>query len=534
MTFLSFARALILASVFTLLCTASVAAAGPSTHSVTTAPAPVEPGAISILWATPFVLLLACIALMPFVARHWWEKNYRSVAFGLAALVGGYYVLYRHTPGPWLKEMREYVSFMVLLTALFVVSGGIAIRINRRATPLANATLLLIGAAIANLFGTTGAAMLLIRPYLRMNRRHIKPYHVVFFIFVVANVGGSLTPIGDPPLFLGYLKGVPFWWVLEHMKLPWLMAVCLLVAVFTVIDTLDHKRDVREHDDDGGPQVHVLGAHNFLFIALIIWGVFRPSVFEAAGELADGKVTLYHLLNFLLSRELLMAGAAIASRRLTQPRVYTANDFTFGPVKEVAILFVGIFSTMVPALQWLEHNASRLHIQTPGQFYYASGALSSVLDNAPTYLTFLQTRVAEIDKADVDEVEAVLAKMKGQQFLTFDPKTLRTEQQAGAVAAMIKYHDDDVRRGSIDRNELEVAFLLGLPAWNIFIVAISAGSVFWGACTYIGNGPNFMVKSIADAAGIKTPGFLEYIYKYTLPVLIPIYVAVWAVFFFNA
>jgi Na+/H+ antiporter NhaD/arsenite permease-like protein len=488
-------------------------------------------GQISIFWATPFVLLLACIALMPFVARHWWEKHYPSVAFALAALVGGYYLLYRRTPAPWLKEMREYVSFMVLLGALFVVSGGIAIRINRKASPQANAALLLIGALISNLFGTTGAAMLLIRPYLRMNRRHIKPYHIVFFIFVVANVGGALTPIGDPPLFLGYLKGVPFWWVMEHMKLPWLMVVCLLVAIFTVIDTLDHKRDQREHDDDGGPQVNILGAHNFLFIGVIIWGVFRPSVFEAAGELAGGHLSLYHILNLIFSRELLMAGAALASRRLTQPRVYVNNDFTMGPMKEVAILFVGIFSTMVPALQWLEHNASRLQIQTPGQYYYASGALSSVLDNAPTYLTFLQTRMARIDQADVNEVEAELAKMKGQEFLTFNPRALRTEQQVAAVAAMIKYHEDDVRRGNIDRSELEVAFLLGLPAWNIFIVAISAGSVFWGACTYIGNGPNFMVKSIAEAAGVETPGFLEYVYKYTLPILIPVYVAVWAVFF---
>jgi Na+/H+ antiporter NhaD/arsenite permease-like protein len=496
------------------------------------APLAVDPGEVSVLWAIPFVLLLAGIALMPFVARHWWERHYRGVAFGLAALVGGYYVLYRRTPGPWVREMQEYVSFMVLLTALFVVSGGIAIRINRKATPLANATLLLIGAALANLFGTTGAAMLLIRPYLRMNRRHIKPYHVVFFIFVVANVGGSLTPIGDPPLFLGYLKGVPFWWVMEHMKLPWLMAVCLLVAIFFVIDTLDHKRDARERErDGGGPQVHVLGAQNFLFIGMIIWGVFRPSVFEAAGELVDGKLTLYHLLNLVFSRELLMGGAAVASRRLTGQRVYAANDFTFGPVKEVAILFVGIFSTMVPALQWLEHNASRLHVRTPGQFYYASGALSSVLDNAPTYLTFLQTRMAEVDRADVDEAAAVLAGMKGQALLTFDPKSLRTEQQVAAVSAMIKYHDDDVRRGTVERGELEVAFLIGLPAWNIFIVAISAGSVFWGACTYIGNGPNFMVKSIADAAGVETPGFLEYVYKYTLPVLMPIYVAVWGVFF---
>jgi Na+/H+ antiporter NhaD/arsenite permease-like protein len=488
-------------------------------------------GEISIFWATPFALLLACIALMPFVARHAWEKRYPIVSFALAGLVAGYYLLYRREPGPWLAEMKEYVSFIVLLGALFVVSGGIAIRINRKATPRVNATLLLIGAVLANLFGTTGAAMLLIRPYLRMNRGHIKPYHIVFFIFVVANVGGSLTPIGDPPLFLGYLKGVPFWWVMEHMKLPWLMVVVLLVIVFTIIDARDHRLAVRAHDDHGGPQVHILGIHNFLFIGVILWGVFRPSVFETGGDLFGKGVTLARLVDFVFSREFMMAAGALASRRLTQATVYQSNDFTFGPIREVAILFVGIFSTMVPALQWLEHNAHELPVRTPGQFYYASGTLSSVLDNAPTYLTFLQARMAEVDKAEVDEVGALLAGMKGQETLTFDPKSLRTPEQVGAVAAMIRYHEDDVRRGTIERGELEISFLIGTPAWNIFIVAISAGSVFWGACTYIGNGPNFMVKSIADAAGVATPSFLEYVYRFTLPILIPIYVAVWAVFF---
>lgn len=490
-------------------------------------------GDISILWGLPFVLLLACIALMPFVARRFWEHHYPKVAVSLATLVAGYYFFYRREPGPWLREMVEYISFIILLGSLFVVSGGISIRVNRKATPSANASLLLIGAIIANFFGTTGAAMLLIRPYLRMNRRHIKPYHIVFFIFCVANVGGSLTPIGDPPLFLGYLKGVPFWWVSSHMIYPWLLAVGLIIAVFFVIDTLDHKKEEREHDDDdAGPQVHLLGAHNFLFIAVIAFAVFRPSLFEAGGEfLARGGASFVRLVNLIFSRELLMLAAAVASRRLTPPKVYTANDFAFGPIKEVAILFVGIFSTMVPALQWLEHNAQHLAVKTPGHFYFASGSLSSVLDNAPTYVTFLQTRIAGIDQEKVDEAEACIRKLRDQQFITFDPKQLSSDEARGAVEVMIKYHEDDVRRGTVTREQIQVGFLIGTPAWSIFIVAISAGSVFWGACTYIGNGPNFMVKSIADAAGVKTPGFVPYIYKYTLPILIPIYLLVWLVFF---
>jgi len=319
---------------------------------------------------------------------------------------------------------------------------------------------------------------------------------------------------------------------MEHMKLPWLLAVGLLVAIFTIIDTLDHKREEREHDEDAGPQVHILGIQNFIFIGMILWGVFRPSFFETAGHIADQGASPRRTLDLLFSREILMIAAALISRRITKPMVYTANDFSFGPIKEVAILFVGIFSTMVPALHWLEHNArERIPVRTPGQFYYASGLLSSVLDNAPTYLTFLKMRLAEMDHAEVDQAQAVLAKMKGQAVLRFDPAQLKSEHAAAAVDAMIKYHEEDVRKGEIHREHLEVAFLLGMPSWNLFIVAISAGSVFWGACTYIGNGPNFMVKSIADAGGVKTPGFLEYIYKYTLPVLIPVYVLVWAVFF---
>lgn len=492
---------------------------------------PTDAAGISIFWSLPFVLLLASIALMPFVRKHWWEKNYSKVSVGLALLVAVYYALVRQAPRPWLSEMKEYVSFIILLGSLFVVSGGISIRINRRATPLANATLLLIGAVLANLFGTTGAAMLLIRPFLRMNRSHIKPYHVVFFIFIVANVGGSLTPIGDPPLFLGYLKGVPFWWVAEHMAAPWMFGVGTLLTIFLVIDTLNHRRQTRSHDHDTGTQVHILGIHNFLFIGVIILGVFRRSIFEAAGDLIENGWSISGLFESITSREILMVAAGLASRRFTGAAVYQANDFSFGPIKEVAILFVGIFSTMVPALHWLEHNAEKMAIRTPGHFYYASGALSSVLDNAPTYLTFLKARLSGLEPAEVDEVQRVLETKKSGQYISLSRKEFKTDQSLAAAEAMVKYHESDIRRGRIDREALEVAFLIGMPGLNAFILAISAGSVFWGACTYIGNGPNFMVKAIAETSGVRTPSFLQYIYKYTLPILLPVYVAVWVIFF---
>jgi Na+/H+ antiporter NhaD/arsenite permease-like protein len=487
-------------------------------------------GEVSLLWSIPFVLLLASIALMPFVHKHRWERHYPKVAIALAALVAAYYFLLRREPGPWLAEMREYVSFIILLAALFVVSGGIAIRVNRRATPLANAVLLLLGAGLANVFGTTGAAMLLIRPYLRMNRAHLRKYHVVFFIFVVANVGGSLTPIGDPPLFLGYLKGVPFWGVTEHMRLPWLVATGAILAVFLVIDTIDHRRAPRAHDRDGGPQVHVLGVHNFLFIGAVVWAVFRPGVFDAAAELSNGA-SVGAVADLIFSRELMMLAAAIASRAVTARAIYHANEFTYGPIREVAILFVGIFSTMVPALQWLEHNAGKLAVRTPGQYYFSTGVLSSVLDNAPTYLTFLKTRLGTLDPAQIDELQRAVEANKGHDLSSFDYPALHGDRTRAAAAAIVRYHEDELRHGTVSREQVEVALLIGSPDWAIYVLAISAGSVFWGACTYIGNGPNFMVKSIADSHGAITPGFVEYIWKYTLPILIPVYLGVWWIFF---
>src|SRR5688572_2941154 len=225
----------------------------------------------------PFVLLLLAIALMPFIHRHWWEHNYGKVSIALAAIVAVYYLGFANTPQPWIHSMVDYLSFIILLGALYLVSGGIVIGVGRRATPLANCILLLFGAVFANVLGTTGASMLLIRPYLRMNRSQFRPYHVVFFIFIVSNAGGLLTPIGDPPLFLGYLKGVPFWWNWQNTKWAWVFVVGVLLAVFFVFEALDHRKTERKHaDDDPGPAVHIVGVHNFLFIGVVVWAVFQP------------------------------------------------------------------------------------------------------------------------------------------------------------------------------------------------------------------------------------------------------------------
>ena len=376
---------------------------------------------INILWALPFITLLTCIALMPFVHRHWWERWYPAVAVALGLIPSCYYWFISPSATRWVHGMEDYVGFIILLASLFIVSGGIVIHVNRKATPATNSAMLLLGAVFANIFGTTGASMLLIRPYLRMNRRHIRPFHIVFFIFIVSNAGGLLTPVGDPPLFLGYLKGVPFWWVLEKCRWMWLVVVGTLVAIFFIIDTIEDGKTERHTPEDPGPAVLILGIQNLLFIALIIWAVFQPSFFELlrAHGLGAGLAA-----KALTCRELLMVAAAIGSILLTGRQIYQRNEFSYAPIREVAILFVGIFATMVPALQWLNANAHRMPLKSPGQFYFTSGSLSSVLDNAPTYLTFLEVELGKLREDDVKTAVRELNRMGKERTLEFDGKNL--------------------------------------------------------------------------------------------------------------
>jgi Na+/H+ antiporter NhaD/arsenite permease-like protein len=448
----------------------------------------------------------------------------------LAAVASWPYLFGAAPAHRWVEGMSDYISFIVLLGALFVVSGGIVIKVQRKATPLMNCTLLLMGAVLANLLGTTGASMLLIRPYLRMNRKHLRPYHVVFFIFLVSNVGGSLTPVGDPPLFLGYLMGVPFWWVLDHMRWVWALVVGLLLVIFFVIDTLDHRKEERHNEHDGGAAVQIVGIHNILLDLAIVGAVFQQGMFDVIDQLRHGARGFGIAWQLVTSREVLMVAAAVLSRRITGRVVYEANEFSFGPIREVAILFVGIFATMVPATQYMQANASRIPLHTPGHFYFTSGVLSSVLDNAPTYKTLMETRLGEIEPAMILDARAWLTRMAASHSTNI-PVEVPDGPVRQTLEAMARYHPDSVIAGKVSDEELQVGFLIGIPWWNWFVVAISAGSVFWGACTYIGNGPNFMVKSIADAAGVHTPGFAAYVLKYTLPILLPIYILVWAIFF---
>jgi Na+/H+ antiporter NhaD/arsenite permease-like protein len=463
----------------------------------------------------PFGLLLVAIALAPLLFPDWWSKHYAKVAFGLGAIVLLYYLFGIHATGRVLNIGHDYISFIALVGSLFVVSGGIHINVKGEATPVVNVVFLLVGALLANVLGTTGASMLLIRPWIRMNKYRITAHHIVFFIFIVSNVGGCLTPIGDPPLFLGYLYGIPFWWVAEHCLPMWTAGMGMLLAMFYMVDRLNFNRAPRgvRARETAREEWRFEGLSNVLFLALILFAVFvkRPP----------------------FVREVLMIGAAVGSWFTTKKPVHEANQFNFHPIQEVVILFAGIFATMMPALDWLEHNAGELlgaH-PSPGIFYWGTGLLSSALDNAPTYLSFLSASFGSfVNHEIVAQVQAHIASGAVDLSNVTGPYA---EQIRQTLEALQKYHADHVLAKSVSKDEIEVCFLLGNATFNKYILAISIGAVFFGASTYIGNGPNFMVKSIAAHQKVNTPTFLEYIWKFTLPFLLPVLVIVWLVFFLR-
>ena len=432
------------------------------------------------LWlVVPFVLFLVAIAVAPFIDRLWWERNCFTVAAALGGVVVGYYAI---VLGNWprvLLTAYDYVSFLSLIGSLFVVAGGIHFNLRGKAAPWENVLLLGGGALLSNVIGTTGASMLLVRPYLRSNKYRMRGYHVVFFIFLVSNIGGALTPIGDPPLFLGYLKGVPFFWVVGKAWYAWLLVLGIVLSLFYIIDRHSFRQVPKKTQEEATePEiVKFSGLHNVWFLLIILAAVFvqRP----------------------LMLREVIMWCAALASYSTTKREVHGKNDFSFSALKEVAVLFAGIFLTMIPALDWLEKNAGSLGMSTPGQFFWCSGALSSVLDNAPTYLSFLSAAMG-LHGGSVDNalhVQALLGLVQNSSVGLPNPLM----PNAVAIAA---------------------------DSWK-FVQAISLGAVFFGAMTYIGNGPNFMVKSIAERSGIECPTFFGYVGKYSVPILIPVFVLVW-------
>jgi len=408
----------------------------------------------------PFALWLLLIALAPLYFSQWWTRHYGKLALLFAAVTIGYYlfVLRMGASQTVLRTAHDYFSFIVLIGSLYVVSGGIHITVQGEVGPWRNMCFLALGGLAANVLGTTGASMLLIRPWLRLNESHPAAHHVVFFIFIVANIGGGLTPIGDPPLLLGFLKGVPFWWVLRHCWPAWLLSMGLLLGTFYVMDRR-HYAGARQAAS--GESIFI-GRWNLVFLAVIVASVFISHPW------------------FL--REGLMLAAAAGSYLTTGEKIHGANQFSFEPMVEVAVLFFGIFATMIPALDWLQVNARSflgVHL-SPSLVYWSSGGLSSVLDSAPAYLAF---------------ATALSGAFAGSK-------------DVGGTAGM--------------------AILL--QTGTAYVAALSIATVFFGAVTYLGNGPNLMVKAIAERQGVRLPTFPGYIFKWAVPILLPLLLILWVIF----
>ena len=429
------------------------------------------------LWTLiPFVLMLMTIAIAPLIAESWWEKNSNKLIVSLILGVPTAIYLVVTGLGHQLEHqmLYDYVPFIILLAALFVVTGGIHMQGNLIARPSTNTAILAIGYVLASFTGTTGAAMLLIRPLLETNKeRKYTTHTVLFFIAAVANCGGLLTPLGDPPLFLLYLRGAEFTWFLKMFP-AWLLVGILLLTIYYVLDSHWFKRESLSRlksDVMNRQPIRIKGCINFVFLLGIIMSVafINPSYIPAMGEEHAPA-----LLKYL--REIALVALIAFSLIFTHRKIRVDNHFTWNPIIEVAVVFLGIFVTMTPAMLYLKAHAAGFGISQPWQFFYASGLLSSFLDNAPTALAFHGVASGLVD--------------------------------SGAAVA-------------------EVA---GIP--EILLEAISMGAVMFGAMTYIGNGPNFMVKAIAEENGFRMPSFFGYMWKFSFRVLLPIYILVQLVFFF--
>ncbi|QDU60894.1 Citrate transporter [Planctomycetes bacterium Pan216] len=533
---------------------------------------------LSLIWTLPFAGMLLSIGFGPLFAPHFWHHHFGKISFGWAALLAVPFVMvygYEAVVDIVHIYALDYVPFVILVGSLFVVSGGILISGTLVGRPITNTLIILVGTALASWIGTTGASMLLIRPLLRANEsRRYKIHTIVFFIFLVSNIGGALTPLGDPPLFLGFLHKVPFFWTLTNLFSPLLVASATLLVMYFAIDTFWYRKEPAEAKmapRDPKP-LRIAGKQNFILLGAILGGVllsgyWKPTHIDldyGALEVHDGELVILDPVEHHdeehhggeaeehhgegntadhefqakdesgkphgetkaeptknqdaegeaetelsgmqvasvipaqpldsataelelhgvevpiqnIARDLILVTAAILSLLLTSKELRQANGFTWFPINEVAILFAGIFMTIVPALEILAAGKNGAlapliaNVQTPANYFWVTGVLSSFLDNAPTYLTFFNTALGR-----------------------FYPGM----SEGSAVPLLISEHND---------------FLLG----------IAMGAVFMGANTYIGNAPNFMVKSIAEEAGIKMPDFFSYIGKYSLPLLVPIFV----------
>lgn len=446
---------------------------------------PVDLGHALPIWSiVPFAGMLLSIAVFPLVKEVWWEKNkgFVVIFWSLLFLIPFAICYGAGVAAEQLLEVvfGDYITFIILLFGLFCVAGNIELKGDLKGTPKTNVIMLLIGALLASWIGTTGASMLMIRPIIRANSwRRRKVQVMVFFIFLVSNVGGCLTPVGDPPLLMGFMRGVPFFWSTVELFPVLLLNVFLLLLLFFILDTRAMKKDLSEglvdHEHEEKDPLRLVGKHNIIFMIMIVAAVILSSQIPS-----DIGIPIYKEVMFPLSsivEVLIILLAAMLSFKTTKKGIREENHFTWGAISEVAVLFIGIFITMIPALLILEARGAELGLTKPWQMFWATGALSSFLDNTPTYLVFMTTA--------------------------------GTLQASGSVVATTI-------------GDISVKML----------TAISTGAVFMGANTYIGNAPNFMVKSIAEENDIKMPSFFGYII-WSLGCLIPVFIIDTIVFFLK-
>jgi Na+/H+ antiporter NhaD/arsenite permease-like protein len=433
----------------------------------------------SIISLLPFTILLILIALGPLLFEKWWHRAYPVISAGLACIIVGYYLFSIHDLSQCIHTLAEYFSFITLLAALYFASGGIVIQTNEIGSPASNIILLGTGAILASMIGTTGAAMILIRPFIKMNKQRLGAYQKVFFIFIVCNAGGLLTPIGDPPLFIGFLKGVPFFWILTQTWPFWLLTNTLLIGLFYFIDKRNNQ--LKSPLKSTRLALKIEGGKNIIFLSVAVLLVFLDPNIKGMNW-----VPYVHFHGFKISfiREILLLLICVLSYRLTDKKLLKQNEFTLAPIKEVAFLFFGLFLTMMPVLQWVQHLSAQPNManyMNQHNLFWLTGVLSAILDNAPTYLNSMSAAL-------------------------------------GAVGLNINQYED----------------VLSFLASNLFVqvVGISVAAVLFGAFTYLGNAPNLMVKAIAEQKGIKMPSFFAYIFKYSIPILLPIILLNWLLFYF--
>ena len=444
----------------------------------------------SLLYCIPFAGILLCIALFPLVKPTWWEEHQAPVvlAWSLAFIVPFVMGFGAHHTAEVVLEciINDYLTFIVLLFGLFCVAGNITLEGDLAGSPRINVGLLLFGTLLSSWVGTTGASMLMVRPIIKMNSWRKRKRHImIFFIFLISNIGGCLTPIGDPPLLMGFMRGVPFFWSLRLLPILAFNAAVLLF-VFYHLDMRAYRKDIAEGRKPDiskpGTEIRIAGLHNLIFLAAIVVAVLLSGTLPSLPLFrnADGTVRGIPILGEVtltwpaVIEIVIILASAWLSFRTTSAKVRTENHFTWGAIKEVAILFIGIFITMQPALMILKANGASLGLDSPYQMFWATGALSSFLDNTPTYLVFLTTA------------------------------------------------------GSLGFTEGLATALGTVPAK--MLVAISCGAVFMGANTYIGNAPNFMVKSISDENGVRMPSFFGYI-LWSLGFLVPVFILDTLIFF---